>query len=322
MANAVASWHQNWALLSIAGQGMKNAGNRLVELALLNSISAPTICFSVFSDPLYEWIDAIKAAGCRLALCSGTTLLTEKNSYFWKWANLLSSVGIRCGMVAGCFWNLKANGTDSIPQSDAVLSVRDPYSQEVCRRLGIDLPLVACPSLLLSDDTPSRIQGKRILIGFHRQQLELQLQWFTDLAQRLIRPLRVLVQEPQERAWASKIALRADCEVIYLEDLRTLAEWREIFDNVALCVSGRLHQVLPAVAFGIPSLLVLPEASSRLDSRLSLLTYLDIPFAVMTAETYPERLARNGKKERIYDLLENLHCFVDALFLHARDNVG
>jgi hypothetical protein len=306
-----------WALLSIAGAGMLNAGNRLVELALLENMTAPAIRFSVFASPEEADLAALKRLGIGLVICSGTTLMTERGSQFWKWAEALSAAGVRCAMVGGCFWNASGDRTDTIPPTDAVLSVRDPYSRDVCADLGRPLPLVACPSLLLSNSAVTREAGERLLVGFHRQQRESQVDWFAALARRLARPMRVLVQERYELAIAERLAREADVEIVDLANLGAVDQWRRVFDGVALCVSGRLHQVLPAMARGVPSCLAVPNAAAQRDSRLSLLTYLDIPCAMMTPEVRPEALATPGNRERTAALVERLQRFVAGLFVES-----
>src|SRR5829696_8595473 len=117
-----------WALLSIAGDGMLNVGNRLVEISLLETIGRPTCEISVFSAPTDMAMSSLRRSGVPLAVCSGTTLLTEGGSQFWKWAGALDAAGLTCAMVGGCFWNMQGDRTDTLPQTRAVLSVRDPYS--------------------------------------------------------------------------------------------------------------------------------------------------------------------------------------------------
>jgi Polysaccharide pyruvyl transferase len=310
MISALNDGTSPWALLSIAGDGMLNVGNRLVEISLLETIGPPTCEFSVFTAPTETAMSSLQRSGVPLAVCSGTTLLTERGSEFWKWAATLDAAGLMCAMVGGCFWNMQGDRTDTLPETKAVLSVRDPYSRDICSQFGKFVPFVACPSLLLSELAAERKTGNRLLLGFHRQRRELQVEWFTEFARGFPGPTKVLVQEKYEHPLAKKFAGRSDAQILDLAELRELRDWVKVFDEVGLCVSGRLHQVLPAAALGIPCLFIAPEEATLRDSRLSLLSHLGIPCAVISPELKPQELARLADMERLAKLINELRSFL------------
>ena len=303
----------NWALLSITREGMLNAGNLLVEQCVLECLPPPVRAFSVFTKPTTADLESIRAASCRFFLCTGTTLLTRRNSKFWQWADRLESLSIPVAMVGGCFWNSTSDGTDVIVPGQTLLSMRDSYSLNICRQFGYDFPMVGCPSLLMSEGHGMPALGRHIVVGFHRHSLREQVIFFRTLSQQRQRPLRVLVQEDNERLAAAELAAETGGEIINLAELRSRSAWEQAFEGTGECISGRLHQVLPAAAMGIPSVMVLPDRLAGEDSRLSLLRHLAIPIQVIGSVDDEELLPKSADAAKLRQLTVALKHWLTQL---------
>jgi hypothetical protein len=305
---------RRWALLSITGDGMQNDGNRLVELSLLDLARPPLASFSVFRPPRPEWLAQLAQAECDLLVCSGTTLLVTDRNPFWEWSAAAERSGMTCAMVAGCFWNLSSGEDDRLPDTRAIFSVRDPYSQRVCVRLGLDVPLVACPSLVWNERPPREGSRSGVVIGLHRKVKEYEACWFTSLARQLDSPVTVLVQEPEELSLAKQIAADTAGRIVIVGLLATRCEWRAIFEDARLCITGRLHQALPAAALNVPSVIVVPNDKARADSRYTLAEHIGIP-VMTTSSPIREVMERAsvGDHSRIQMLVAGLLRFLDGL---------
>ena len=303
----------NWALLSIAGEGMLNAGNLLVEQCVLECLPPPVCAFSVFKKPTAEEVESIRATHCQFVLCTGTTLLTRRNSKFWQWAEVLEPFSMPVAMVGGCFWNAASDETDVIMPSATLLSVRDPYSLNVCQRSGYEYPMVGCPSLLVSESSaPPAVEG-HIVVGFHRHGRCEQVIFFRKLALQKQRPLRILVQEVSERPAAALLAEETGGELIELAQLRSRADWQKVFVGASECISGRLHQVLPAAALGVPSLLILPDSTAAGDSRFSLLQHLGIPMQVLRTKEDEALLPKSANAPQLQQMVAALRGWLTDL---------
>ena len=80
----------------------------------------------------------------------------------------------------------------------------------------------------------------------------------------------------------SELEGKVDVEVAILANLRVIEEWEELFSSFDCCISGRLHQVLPAAAVGVPSVLIAPEQSDLQDTRYTLIEDLELPTASLS----------------------------------------
>ena len=310
--------NHNWALLSICGEGMLNAGNLLVEQCALSHLPPPVRTFSVFKPPTTSDLASIQSNGCQLVLCTGTTLLTRGGSHFWRWVEALEPLSVPVAMSGGCFWNRHSDEADIILPSHAQLSIRDPYSLRVCRRHGFDYPLVGCPSLLLAEHAAERKGGDYLLAGFHRHGRERQSGLFQEIGEREQRPLRILIQEKDERSVAVDLAKRTQGEVIELVELRSSKDWLSVFQGVHRCLSGRLHQVLPAAALGIPAALLLPDRAAAIDSRYSLLRHLGVPLHVVGVDDDGCLAPQRAHASKLQELVAALKSWLKALLANPR----
>jgi len=90
-----------FALLSITGPEMMNYGNLVVEQCLLKELPEPAVTLSVFRPPDDAGVAAIREAGCRVAICSGTTVCSD-GTPLWEWARALTPIPVV--VVGGCLW--------------------------------------------------------------------------------------------------------------------------------------------------------------------------------------------------------------------------
>jgi GT2 family glycosyltransferase len=310
-----------YALLTITGPDMVNAGNLVVELSLLRELPEPAIVASVFQEPTREAVAAIIQARCRKVICAGTTVYGD-GTPLRKWAEALGDIPIT--VIGGCLWSADRGDPASFSAQNMRLTARDPFT---VRHLAADgaMPYVGCPSLLLQPVKAHgvRAKGKRLGLGFHRKEIVRQLDMFESLLLTTGRPATILVQERHElmaaRLFQDELEGKADVEVAILANMRTLPEWCELFGSLELCISGRLHQVLPAVAMGVPSVLFVPAAEDFRDSRYTLVEDLGIPTACLDDVGFLELpgLCGTAVEERIEVCRESMTAylkrFVDAL---------
>ena len=230
-----------YALLSITGPDMVNAGNIVVELALLGQLPEPAIVASVFQPPTDESVQAIRDAGCRIAICSGTTVYGD-GTPLDKWAEALDDIPIV--VIGGCFWSPQRTSPASVPTSKLEFTARDLFTATHLNRGGIVAPYVGCPSLLLEPFQESRgkTNTKRIGAGFHRKGLVRQLDLFASLALKTGRPITVMAQEWDEmiagRLFQSELEGKVDVDVALLANLRVIEEWEELFSSFDCCTMG------------------------------------------------------------------------------------
>jgi len=95
-------------------------------------------------------------------------------------------------------------------------------------------------------------------------------------------------------------------------DVGSPREWTRLFGSLSSCISGRLHQVLPAAALGIPSCLVVPGEAGKQDTRYTLLEDLRLPMITFDQlrEGTVERYCRFPSAERVSALNEALTAFL------------
>jgi GT2 family glycosyltransferase len=311
-----------YALLSITGAEMQNAGNLLVESTLRACLPKPTITTSVFRMPQDSVIEAIRTSGCRLAICSGTTVLGD-GTPLKEWAAALAPVPLV--VVGGCMWEKAPSPIDQEALAGMIVSARDSYTAERLEQVGIKIAQVGCPSTLLRAwEWPDNSRPSRLALGFHRSGHDAQIAVLASLARKLKLPITLLVQERYEiglaRRLAAKIEKEIPVEVVDLERIRTPDQWAALFGGFTRCFSGRLHQVLPAAALGVPSLLFVPEEDDLADSRCSLLADLGIPSVSLqglVADDLPD-LAASAEDGAVAEANDRLLTFLREVF----DNVA
>lgn len=173
--------------------------------------------------------------------------------------------------------------------------------------------MVGCPSLLVSESSaPPAVEG-HIVVGFHRHGRCEQVIFFRKLALQKQRPLRILVQEVSERPAAALLAEETGGELIELAQLRSRADWQKVFVGASECISGRLHQVLPAAALGVPSLLILPDSTAAGDSRFSLLQHLGIPMQVLRTKEDEALLPKSANAPKLQQMVAALRGWLTDL---------
>ena len=316
---------EKYLLLSITGPEMVNAGNLVVELTLLEHLPPPALIASVFRQPTQEAIAAIRKEGCTVAICSGTTVYSD-GTPLDAWAEALGDIPLV--VMAGCFWYPDRRPAPPLAPSRMRMTARDPYTLEAFGDRQ-SVPYVGCPTLLLSQrkrlaSTPPRLQAStppnRLGLGFHRRNPELQLELFKKLIVDSGKPATIFAQERHEFYFAKQVegALLggAEVKVVDLAELRTLKQWEDSFESLSHCISGRLHQVLPAAALGVPSLLIGPSAPDLQDTRYTLMEDLGLASAALD-ETGPDQLlARCGlcSKNRVGELTKTLTDYLEGVF--------
>ena len=273
-ASGVPRRERLYALLSITGSDMQNYGNQVVEQCLLGELPPPTVVTSVFKAPDDQAVHAIREAGCEVAICSGTTVCGDGTPLF-EWAEALDPIPVV--VVAGCLWYPLRFLPPIKNMGRIEVSARDPYSSRCVRSRGGPAPYVGCPSLLLRDYVRGETAGQRIGLGFHRQARPEQVELFSRLVNQLKRECVLFVQEDYEMELAEAVTRNAPAEVVQLSGLTSPESWARVFSSLTYCLSGRLHQVVPAAALGIRSSLLVPDVAATRDTRYTLLEDLGIP---------------------------------------------
>ena len=180
-------------------------------------------------------------------------------------------------VIGGCLWYPLRLRPPVMKTPGLVVSARDPYTSLSVRSASGPAPYVGCPSLLLQDYKASDTCGERIGLGFHRQARPEQVELFKKLIKAQDEECVLFVQEAYEKELAEAVTRDAPADVISLSELNSAEAWAEVFSSLRLCLSGRLHQVLPAAALGVRSALLVPNRSAAQDTRYTLLEDLGIP---------------------------------------------
>ena len=307
---------EKYLLLSITGPEMVNAGNLVVELALLGHLPPPTLIASVFRRPTQEAIDAIRNEGCTVAICSGTTVYSD-GTPLDAWAAALGDIPLVT--IAGCFWYPDRRPAPTLAAAHMRMTARDPYTRDAFADQQ-SAPYVGCPTLLLKRGHDALASGRRLGLGFHRRSPEIQVELFKKLIADSGKPATIFVQERHEFYFAKQVegALLggADVKVVDLAELRTLRQWEDSLESLSHCISGRLHQVLPAAALGVPSLLIAPSAPDLLDTRYTLFEDLDLPSAALDEIPVDQLADRCGlcSKNRVGELTATLSDYLKGVF--------
>jgi len=276
--------HSPYALLTITGPDMVNAGNLVVELALLTALPRPALVTSVFREPTPEVVAAIANSGATKAICSGTTVYGD-GTPLDRWAQALGDIPLV--VVGGCYWSSDRSRPTPADWSNLLPTARDPFTARHLQDAIEAAPYVGCPSLLLQERSERRTgnSAARIGLGFHRRELVGQLNGFAQLLLETGKPATLLVQEKHEliaaRLFQDEMEGQADISIAILGNMRSLSDWEDLFSSLECCVSGRLHQVLPAASMGVPSVLFAPTREDLQDSRYTLLEDLEVPCACL-----------------------------------------
>ena len=268
----------------------RNHGNWLIESSLrqLLLLPEPEITFDSYQpldDGLVEKINTC----CSFVLNPGcTTLQSGENAAYQDF----DRIKIPKPCFGGCLWQMgiapkillaakalapSAWSFKTAKSADPDLSIarkmsepigtRDPYTQSVLQKAGIESVLIGCPTLL----SPKPVTGwrtssdRRLLISLSRYSLPEQIRLIWKIARSW--DVRLLIHEEYER------------QIIrFLPRIKTVAfesseQFFSQYREADMVITGRLHGVLPALRYGTPVVFY----GSVSDTRFSLLNFLGVP---------------------------------------------
>ena len=300
----------SWGLLSICQDTCRNKGNLAMEVPLVSAMEGePSFVGDAFKSPP----KTLHTVG--IAVCSGATVMND-GIPVGRWADRLWETSkASLVLTSACFWN--PGGVLEAPlrfssgaYGNIVIGSRDPYTHKRLSDAGIATEFVGCTSLRFT-----RKEGDRrwIGLGFSRHSPEGQVGWLAKVAGESGKLARIYVQDPRESAAARMLRERlGGAPVVFIGDLTTVPAWENEFSHLAFCVSGRLHQILPAAAMGVPSALFSTSLRLLGDSRFSLLHHLGIPCSSLTSHSPDVVLTRcsSGLEARKSELLGRLAAFL------------
>lgn len=274
-----------------------NRGNRLIEYAakkVLN-LPEPSVAIPMFVKPDRSLIDLINQ--CDFVLLPGATILAKGKGQGETMDSLKKIKPPKfCIGAAGWHPPFKLN-IKAMKRIDGPLGVRDLYTYDQCKKEGISVRLVGCPTMLLPAVT-GRATIPYDIIGFARKYVEWQVEsFFKPLA---LNRGKKLVASLQEVSHELPIARRITEHVFNYDDP---AEVMRRYAEADFVYTGRLHGVLPAISqkkpvifFGDPD-----------DSRFTLLTCLGVPVNTPGGDPRTFESADSG----VYD--EKVRIFKDEL---------
>lgn len=256
---------------SVAKGPYRNLGNSLIERATLRILGLPhtTPTFSVF-EPMTRSL-ARQINKYDLVLFTGCTILQMSEGHQRFLNDICEEVRISkfCFASGFCCEQHDNPPLDVARWFNSPVAVRDPWTANYLTRMGISNQFVGCPTLLVEpriSQWRSMSHGVTLISSTPRIHTLSQLGWSNEI--------QYVRHEPSTPG----------------KDIRE----QDLFNNVRLCITGRLHLALPAIAKGIPVRFFGPsywlDERVRLSaglSRLSLLKFLKISMEGELSEMYP-----------------------------------
>jgi len=253
--------HKSIILGSVAAGPFANFGNQLIERATLDALGLPpdTPRFSVF-EPMTEAL-ASYINQYELVVFTGCTILQGSAGHQCFFNDHCAEIRIPKLLCAGAFCCQPddAPGDQLARWFDPPLAARDPWTSAYLSRIGIGNVLVGCPTLLApSEAADNGGEASEWTLFSSTPQIQLP----PDLLPTL-HPIRYVRHEPADEG--------------------TDVTSPDLFQDVRMTVTGRLHLALPSIARGIPVRFFGPEhwvdpkvRNAAGPTRLSLLEYLGV----------------------------------------------
>jgi hypothetical protein len=256
---------------SVAKGPYSNLGNTLIERATLRCLGLPneTPMFSVFEPMTPQRAHTLNSFD--LVVFTGCTLLqaSEGHQRFLNAACDRISVPKLCFAGAFCAQLHDEPALEVARWFEPPIAVRDPWSAVYLTRMGIANRLVGCPTLL----------DGSTLLRWRKPSSGVTLVSSTPILRELF-----IEDLPGELRFVSHEFGAPG------RDLRT----HGLLDAAQLCITGRLHLALPAIARGIPVRFFGPRhwVDERIvrtagPSRFSLLEFLNISTDGILPKDYP-----------------------------------
>ncbi|MCD6487461.1 MAG: polysaccharide pyruvyl transferase family protein [Syntrophobacterales bacterium] len=244
-----------------------NRGNRLIEYAIKKvlGLPEPSVSIPMFVNPRRFQIDQINQ--CDFILLPGATILAKGKGQGEAMNSLKKMKPPKFCIGAGGWHPLFKLNFKAMKHIDGSLGIRDLHTYDQCKKAGVPVKFIGCPTMLLPEVKESSVIPYDI-IGFARKYVDWQI---NDL----FKPLSVnrdkrLVASLQEAACELPIAQQITKHVFNYDDP---ADVMRQYAGADFVCTGRLHGVLPAISqkkpvifFGNPN-----------DKRFTLLSYLGVP---------------------------------------------
>lgn len=262
---------------SVAAGTYTNYGNRLIEKSTLNilGLSADVPRFSVFEKISDELLEFINAHDC--LVITGCTTLQDDPGHQVCFDGQFERIKIKTVCAGGAFY-CESDESPSLRIArlfNTTVGARDPWTAEFLDRQGVPCRFIGCPTILDSDEQTGwkdNSQGT-VLVS---SSPEIEIDYVNNFRGRRIRYI--------------KHDARSDGE--------ELSDY-SLFDDASICLTGRLHAALPAIARGIRTQFYGRQHwhPDYRDCgwggvRYSLLQYLGVPFDGRDDYAYPGRQLR------------------------------
>jgi hypothetical protein len=270
---------------SVAYGSYVNRGNALIERATFKILGLPdtTPRFSVFEPISDDLLATINRHDCLLV--TGCTTLQDDEWHQRCFDAQFERITIPKICFGGTFF-CEPEDRPSLRVArlyDTPIGVRDPWAYDYLTAHGVPCVLVGCPTVLDSQGLDSwRPSSSGVVLASSSPAL----------------PAALRADYPSARL----IAHDADAPGA---DLCL----PELFDDVSLVITSRLHAALPAIAQGIPVRFFSPRLAGSLtcgSNRYTLLEFLNIPLDGSSVGSYPTR--------EIRQLKNNCAAWLDGIF--------